>query len=228
MTLQRPDDRGKRRYSSPRRQQQAQETRVVILEAALHLFTSNGFHQTTVKDVAERAGVSEQTVYNAFGDKVGLLFSAGMMFIEAGGDADDTALLDALRAEPDPVERVRIVARDSREFWSEGAEAILQLEALVSDPDLPDPRLVELADQSLAFKVANTRAVAELLFPDQIRRPGFDLNDIVEYLSTVDSATTVLTLRKLGWGMERWEQWVAQLLTLFLDPAATRDSADEP
>jgi AcrR family transcriptional regulator len=222
VTLQPSDEHRKRRYSSPRRDQQAQETRRAILEAALGLFTSIGFHQTTVKDVAERAAVSEQTVYNAFGDKIGLLFNAGMMFIDAGGDAADTALIEALRSEPDPIRRIRIVARDSREFWTEGAEAILQLELLVADPELPDPRLDELAEKSLAHKLATTRTVAEFLFPDEIRRTGFDLDDIVEYLATVDSATTILTLRTLGWDMERWERWVVQLLTLFLDPAATR------
>lgn len=180
-----------------------------------------------MKEVAERAGVSEQTVYNVFGDKVGVLWNAGMMFIDAGGDPDEAALLEALRAEPDPVERIRMVARDSREFWTETAEAMLQLDRLGYDPELKDPRLVELADKGLAYKLASTRAVCEILFPDETRRPGLSLDNIVDYLTAVDSAATLTTLRKLGWDMQRWEAFVIQLLTLFLDPAMTTGTRDE-
>ncbi|MCI0441155.1 MAG: TetR/AcrR family transcriptional regulator [Chloroflexi bacterium] len=217
--LQQPHGKVNRRpYASRRRDQQARETRQAILEAALEFFTNQGFHQTSVKQIAERAGVSEQTVYNAFGDKVGLLWNAGMMFMSAGGDANETALLEALQAEPDPVRRIRMVARDSREFWAERAEAILQLERLGFDPELRDPRLKDLAEKGLAYKLASTRAVCEILFPDGVRRADLDLDDIVKFFTAVDSAAIITTLRNLGWDMEQWERWIVQLLTLFLDP----------
>lgn len=219
MTLQPPDEEvNTRTYSSPRRDQQAQETRQAILEAALELFSTQGFHQTTVKQVAERAVVSEQTVYNTFNDKIGLLWSAGMKFIEAGGDADEAVLLEALRAETNPHRRIRLVARDSREFWGESAEAILQLERLTLDPEVSDPRLEELAEKSLAHKRASTRAICEIIFPDAIRRPALSLDDIIDYLTAIDTAATITTLRNLGWSMEQWEAWVVQLLTSFIDP----------
>jgi hypothetical protein len=40
----------------------------------------------------------------------------------------------------------------------------------------------------------------------------------VEFATAIDSAATVTTLLKLGWSMDQWERWVADLLVLFLDP----------
>jgi len=56
-----------------RRQLQAEDTRRVILDAALALFTSAGYGATSVADVAERAGVALATVYSSVGTKPALL-----------------------------------------------------------------------------------------------------------------------------------------------------------
>ena len=59
--------------STSRRQLQAEETRRVILDAALALFTSAGYGATSVADIAERAGVALATVYSSVGTKPALL-----------------------------------------------------------------------------------------------------------------------------------------------------------
>jgi AcrR family transcriptional regulator len=203
-----------------RRERQKKRTRETILESALELFTSQGFHKTTIKEIAERADVSEQTVYNAFDDKIGLLWNAGMMFLEAGGGEREVELMRALNEESDALERIRIVARDSALFWDEHADAILQLERLGFDPELSDPRLEELSEKSLEFQRLSTRMVCEILFPDEIRRRNLSFDDIVDYLTAVDSASTMTNLRNLDWSIERWEAWVVQLLSLFVEPDA--------
>ncbi|HEX6500905.1 MAG TPA: TetR family transcriptional regulator [Micromonosporaceae bacterium] len=43
-----------------------------ILDAAGELLVAHGFRKLRMQDVAERVGVSRQTVYNEFGDKTGL------------------------------------------------------------------------------------------------------------------------------------------------------------
>lgn len=62
-----------------------------IREAALDVFLDRGYQETTVADVAERAGVSEAAVDAAFTDKAGLLeavLSSGFDRIEALLDID--------------------------------------------------------------------------------------------------------------------------------------------
>jgi AcrR family transcriptional regulator len=184
--------------------------------AALELFVEQGFTETSIRQVAERASVSDQTIYKAFGDKIGLLCEAADQYIETGGGGTEAAFLAALAAEPDPIERFRLVARGSRELWESGA---LELDLMLNGSEIRDPRLEELQRRSLAYKLESTRAACEVLFPDDIRRPEFSLDDIAALGTAMDSATTVTTLRALGWSMDRWEQWVIEFLTTFLDPA---------
>ena len=67
------DEPVKRQYRSPARSAAAEETRARIREAALELFVTRGWQGTTLKDVADRAGVGERTLYDTFGNKLGLL-----------------------------------------------------------------------------------------------------------------------------------------------------------
>ena len=54
---------------SPKRTEQAKATRRAILEAAQRLFLSNGYGTTSIRMIAEEAGVAVQTVYAVFGNK---------------------------------------------------------------------------------------------------------------------------------------------------------------
>ena len=215
MTLHPTDEPVKRNYNAPRRQAQADQTRTAILEAAMELFNVHGFTKTTVKQVADTAEVSEQTVYNVFGDKVGLFYAAALHAMETGTGDPEVELIEALRAEPDPMERIRIAARATREIWEGGA---FELEQMVSSPDIKDPRLIELSEKALAHTLASTRAMVEIIYPNEIRRPGTSADDIAAYFTAVDTAATVSKLLKLGWTLQHYEKWVVELLTLFLDP----------
>ncbi len=214
MTLQSKDEPVKRTYHSPRREAQADETRVAIIDAALELFAAQGFQGTTVKQVAEQAGVSEQTVYNVFTDKTGLLIGVGLHSMTSGDDWSED-FVAALLAEPDPMQRIRMTARFSKEQWSDGA---LELDRMLFSPDAKDPRLEELAEQVLSFKLSINRAIAEMLFPDSIRRSDVSLDEIAAFATTVDSGPSITTLRRLGWTMDDYEGWITRLLSLFLDP----------
>src|ERR1700716_3556721 len=63
----------KRSYTSIVRKEQAALTRSLIVDAAVDLFTSQGYARTTVRAIAERAGVAPDTVYASFGSKVRVL-----------------------------------------------------------------------------------------------------------------------------------------------------------
>jgi AcrR family transcriptional regulator len=65
---------GKRGYNSPLRAEQAQRTRVAVLDAAARCFLGKGYAATTMKDVATAARVSVQTVFGQ-GSKASLLLS---------------------------------------------------------------------------------------------------------------------------------------------------------
>jgi AcrR family transcriptional regulator len=65
----------RRTYHSPLRQAQSAETRERIIMAARHLLLDSSirdWHSLTIRAVAQRAGVSERTVYRHFADERGL------------------------------------------------------------------------------------------------------------------------------------------------------------
>ena len=61
-----------RRYEMASRTQAMKATRERILDAAADLFEPVWFDEVTLADVARSAGVSQQTVVNHFGSKIGL------------------------------------------------------------------------------------------------------------------------------------------------------------
>ena len=56
-----------------RRQAQAAETRKLVLSAARRLFAERGYSATTMAEIAVEAGVVQQTIYDSFGSKRGLI-----------------------------------------------------------------------------------------------------------------------------------------------------------
>src|SRR5215210_8855823 len=105
-----------RRYDSPRRRQQAAETRRLILEAAQPLFERDGYAATTMASIAREAGVAPKTVYVAFETKSGLLRALWHLLLR--GDQEDVPVGDRswyreVLDEPDPERKVRMAARAS-------------------------------------------------------------------------------------------------------------------
>lgn len=86
----------------PKRTRDAERTRAAILDAAAELFVEAGQRGTSIRKVAERAGVTHGTLYLYFRDKDDLLYQLA--------EEQARALLTRLRALPrtlDPVTRVR-------------------------------------------------------------------------------------------------------------------------
>src|SRR6478752_4992876 len=107
----------KRRYHSPRRQEQAAATRRSILDAAGRLFERQGYPATTMEAIAAEAGVALKTVYVVFETKSGLLRGLWNHLLRGGDDELPVAEQEWYRElldEPDPERQLRLNARNSR------------------------------------------------------------------------------------------------------------------
>ena len=67
------DGTARRPYRSPVREAAAQLTRQRIMDAATRLFTESGYTATSVRSIADTAGVAEKTVYLQFDTKPAIL-----------------------------------------------------------------------------------------------------------------------------------------------------------
>jgi len=78
-----------------------------ITQAALELFGRRGYHATTIRDIAKRAGVSIGTIYQYVTDKEDVLFLALIEVL----DGYKRRIPEALVGVDDPLERFRAAVR---------------------------------------------------------------------------------------------------------------------
>jgi AcrR family transcriptional regulator len=107
-----------RAYDSSRRQAQARQTRVAILDAARVQFLERGYAATTIGDIAAAVGVSVETVYKAFGNKAGLLkamFDVAIVGDDAPIPFQERDVVARIRAERDGRKKFEIYGNDYAE-----------------------------------------------------------------------------------------------------------------
>lgn len=74
----------------------AEERREEILEAALRLFGSKGYGETTVEDIAAAAGVAKGTIYIYFASKEHILLALKKQFSQGMADRCADVITDAI------------------------------------------------------------------------------------------------------------------------------------
>lgn len=79
-----------------------------LRQAALELFTEQGYESTSTAQVAERAGVSEMTLFRHFAAKETLLLA----------DPFDPLMADAVRSRPQHESAMRALTEGIRQTWA--------------------------------------------------------------------------------------------------------------
>ena len=123
----------KRRYNSPKRERQAQQTREQIIDAARRLFARNGFAKTTIEAIAREAGVSAQTVYASVGSKRGIVLALLDRMEVEGGNKE---LRRELESSKDPRRQLRAIVRFNRQLFERGQDVLKVVMAARADPDV--------------------------------------------------------------------------------------------
>jgi len=154
--------KGKRTYSSIVRDEQAMRTRTRILDAAADLFLARGYGRTTVKDIADQAGVARDTVHAVFGSKARVL----------------TALIDRLLVPDDSVanvtERQDVQAVknevDQRKQIELFAESITQLSTglrpvfeILRTASAVEPEMAKVFEEMDRYRMQNMQTYAKWL-----------------------------------------------------------------
>ncbi|PJJ62432.1 TetR family transcriptional regulator [Compostimonas suwonensis] len=110
--------------------------------AALELFATRGFEQTTAAEIAQSVGLTERTFFRHFSDKREVLFYGQDLFLQAFLDGVDDAPADA-----SPLEVVTAALRsgaalfpDERRPYSRTRQAVID-----SNPALQERELHKLA-----------------------------------------------------------------------------------
>ncbi|HEX9031851.1 MAG TPA: TetR family transcriptional regulator [Streptosporangiaceae bacterium] len=117
-------------------------------QAALELFVERGFDQTTVTEIASRAGLTQRTFFRHFADKREVLFW--------GQGALQDLLVSTIASAPDsaaPIDAVAAALQAAGAVLQERRESARQRQAIIdANPELRERELIKLA--SLAFAIA--------------------------------------------------------------------------
>jgi AcrR family transcriptional regulator len=200
------EEQGRRRYDSLRRTTQARETRAEIASAARRLFDSQGWAETTVREVAREAGVSVPTVYATYGNKTGL---AQAVADSADLSADAPQMLAELEvAVADPGRQLKAMAAYDRRLFERAGDVIL----LVREAGRSEPELATAYREGRG-RGDETRVQVFSSWPAGTLRSGLDLRsavDIYAAICSIDVYTTLTTER--DWPPSRIEEWWGQVL----------------
>jgi AcrR family transcriptional regulator len=199
-----------RRYESPRRREQAAETRRAILEAAERLFERDGYVGTSIARIAEEAGVAQKTVYLAFETKGRLL--KALWHLRLRGDSDDVPVgrrewFKEVLDEADPERKLRLNAHNSR-VVKERLAPIVEIVRAAAPADPDAEALYETMQRE--FHENQGEVVRSLAKRDL--RPGIDPARATDILWTLNhQAPYWMLTRERGWSDDEYERWLGDI-----------------
>ena len=206
----------RRRYHSTARQEQSRRTRRAIIDAAHHLFLTDGFAATTMPAVAAGAGVAVQTVYKAFANKPSL---AKAVFDAAIAGDDETVpmlereALGKVRDEPDPPTMFRLYG----DFLATVAPRHVPLQLVIRDAATADTDARAVWAELQAERLAGMTIFATTLHDRGHLRHDVSVDDARDTLWAYNSAELYqLLVIERGWTPDHYGRWIAAALTAAL------------
>jgi AcrR family transcriptional regulator len=205
----------KRPYRSPRRREQAEQTRERVLAAAERIFGERGFEAATVNAIAAEADVSPETVYARFGNKRSLLVE---LVGRAARGPDTSPILGqagprAIAAERDQREQLQLFA----------ADVVLRLErvgpllAVLAGAAQAEPDLAPVLKGIHSNRRKNLRIFVEALSANGPLAVNADAaTDTVWALASPELHRLLTGIR--GWSRPRYCNWLSTTLGAALLP----------
>ncbi len=129
-----------------------------MIRAAVELYADGGYEQTTVQDIAARAGVTERTFFRHFADKREVLFD--------GSGELERAVVEAMRAAPADATPFQVAAAGAMAAGAvldeRGDFARVRAAVVAANRSLQERELLKMAQLGSAMaEVLRARGVAE-------------------------------------------------------------------
>jgi AcrR family transcriptional regulator len=206
----------KRAYQSDLRAAQTRLTRRAVVDAAAALFVRQGYAATTIDAVAEAAGVSRKTVFNAVGGKAALLELAYDWSIV--GDDEPVAMADRpavkqIQATTDPAEAARLYVA----MVVEVAERVTAIYRVVEGAADAAPEAAALLVKAQTERHFGARAFVEHLAGIGGLRPGTSRADAADiFWAQTDGALYRRLVEDRGWPVEKFRDWLTRAVQAVL------------
>src|SRR5215204_3854538 len=195
----------RRPYRSPKRAAAALKTRHAIRDAAETLLLRDGYTRTSMKAIAQQAGVSEKTMYLTYATKANLLREV----IQVAVRGDESAATLAERPEWRAV-----MAGPLEEVFARFAARTAPLIALAESAAASDPELAEHRDHAHATSRADLHALATELKQRGALAPHISEQDAADtmYALVTDASIYLRLTTECGWTQARYADLIAHTL----------------
>jgi TetR/AcrR family transcriptional regulator of autoinduction and epiphytic fitness len=207
-----------RPYDSSNRARQARETRRRIVEAAALLFVREGYSATSIRAIAEQAGVAVPTVYATLRSKANILRAVVDLTVRGDDEAAPVASRadwQEMQRQQNPREQLAAFAHLHRRICDREAAIFAQLEAAAG----ADPEATQLLAEHDHRRYQTQRRLAQSLHRRKQLKRGLAAREAADVIWTLASERTYLTLvRDRGWKADNYERWVAEQLMAALLP----------
>ena len=210
------DVKGPRKYSSPVRDEQATRTRTRILDAASELFLERGYARTTMKDIADQAGVARDTVHAVFGNKARVLtalIDARLVPDNSVANVTQRSDAQAIKDEVDQRRQIELFAT----FITGVSTELRPVFEILRTASAVEPEMAKVFEEMDRFRMQNMQTYARWIAargPLRVstRRAG----EIIWTLASPDVARMLCD--ELGWSQAKHARWLSDTLARTLLP----------
>jgi AcrR family transcriptional regulator len=196
----------KRSYSSSVRREQAAATRQRLLDCARELFGRQGYSATTIREIADSAGVSVQTFYAVHGSKRQVLLA---LLDEMEAQAELPALRQALEGSAhEPAEQLRLIVDFNVSMFHQASDI---LEIVRGAGTEADPGAMSRVGD--ARRRAGQRAIVEHWADLEALRAGLEVDEAADVLWALSGPESFhLFVDELRWSTQRYRDWLRSTL----------------
>jgi AcrR family transcriptional regulator len=175
-------------YRKGRGRPGAAATRERILQAVRALLAEGRFHETTVEEIAARAGVARSTLHLHFGSRMSLVDAICELLARGNERAGLRSSLELA----DPAEALRSVLASAVRFWAAEEDLHRSLYGLAEI----DPAARAFVDRQTSGRRADLRRLSKRLHDAGRLRPTLHVDDALALLLVATSFATFDELRR--------------------------------
>ncbi|MDQ0943774.1 TetR/AcrR family transcriptional regulator [Streptomyces sp. V1I1] len=172
------------------RERKKQRTRDALVRAALELFTTKGYEQTTVDEIADAVEVSQRTFFRYFANKEEAAFAVQQL-----AESHFIAAVRERPAQEGPFEALRNAVLGAWDTIGEAIEAIIPLEL-----HMRSYQLIESTPVLLAVHLRRSMEVEEEIARLIADREGLDVNTDPRPRVAVAAFSGVMRVTGRLWG----------------------------
>jgi AcrR family transcriptional regulator len=200
------------------RDEQAARTRTRILDAASELFLERGYARTTMKDIADLAGVARDTVHAVFGSKARVLTALiDLRLVPDGSVASVRERPDAIaiKNEVDQRKQIELFAK----FITGISTQLRPVFEILRTASAVEPEMASVFEEMDRFRMMNMQTYAKWIAARGPLRVGTRrAGEIMWALASPDVARMLCD--GLGWTEVQHGRWLSDTLIRTLLPAS--------